>query len=260
MYKHNFIAVIKHKGKILRETGDEVCLPFGSQYSILLKNKRSRKVLVDIEVDGENVLAGKSLIIEGNSSQEIKGFMRNMSVTNRFKFIHKTKEISRYRGNKLEDGLISVVYRFERERSQPITVMKEYRPWSDFPYPRPRPRPDYYPDVKFTAYNYNTPLMSDSASYVTDYRTGGLVSGGPIKEEGITVKGSKITQEYQYGEIYDLEQRSYVITLRLKGEIKRSKKIVTKPLTVKTKLRCSTCGRRSKSSSTFCYNCGTYLR
>jgi hypothetical protein len=105
MYKSNFIVAIKHKGKILRENGDEVYLPFGSQYSILLKNKSSRRSLVSIEVDGENVLAGKSLIISGNTSQEIKGFMRDMSVTNRFKFIHKTKEISDYRGDKIEDGI-----------------------------------------------------------------------------------------------------------------------------------------------------------
>jgi hypothetical protein len=106
MYKNNFIAVIKHKGKILREIDGEVSLPFNSQYTILLKNKDSRRALADIEVDGENVLAGKSLIIEGYSSQEIKGFMRNMSITNRFKFIHKTKEISNHRGDRIDDGLI----------------------------------------------------------------------------------------------------------------------------------------------------------
>jgi hypothetical protein len=46
MYKSNFIVAINHKGKILRENGDEVYLPFGSQYSILLKNKSSRRSLV----------------------------------------------------------------------------------------------------------------------------------------------------------------------------------------------------------------------
>lgn len=249
MYKNNFIAVIRHKGKILREIDGEVHLPFGSQYSILLKNKDSRRSLVDIEVDGENVLAGKSLIIEGYSSQEIKGFMRDMSITNRFKFIHKTKEISNYRGDRLEDGLISVSYRFEKEKLQPIKIMRDWREPPLYSYPKPWP--DRYPDVKYNS----EPLMCGCYAGIS---TSDIVAQN-YSEDGITVKGSKITQEYQYSEIYDLEHRSYVITLRLKGKIKRSKKIITKPLTVKTKLRCSTCGRQSKSSSTFCYNCGTYL-
>lgn len=250
MYKDNFIVVIKQNGKILREIDGEVSLPFGSQYSILLKNKDSRRALVDIEVDGENVLAGKSLIIEGNTPQEIKGFMRNMSVTNRFKFIHKNKEISNYRGDRIDDGLVTVSYRFEKEKLQPIKIMRESRLY-------PEPWIDRYPDVKFkstnsTYYSCNPPLIS---SCIADYRDGGVVS-----DEGITVKGAKTTQVYRYGDIDELEYRTYTITIRLKGKLDRGKKKVVKPLTVKTKLRCSTCGRRSKSSSTFCYNCGTYLR
>lgn len=248
MYKNNFIVVIKHKGRILREIDGEVSLPFGSQYSILLKNKNSRKALVDIEVDGENVLAGKSLIIDGNTSQEIKGFMRNMSVTNRFKFIHKTKEISDYRGDRLEDGLIVVTYKFER---QPITIEKRRF--------APDPCPWIWPYDSPTKYNSGGPVYTNCSCTLgtptNDFE--GTVSMS--SEDGITVKGSKITQNYQYGHVGNLENKSYVITLQLKG-MTEHKKSVTKPLTVKTKLRCSTCGRKSKSSSQFCYNCGTYLR
>jgi hypothetical protein len=113
------------------------------------------------------------------------------------------------------------------------------RDWREPPlYPYPRPRPDYYPDVKFKSNNSayfscNPPLIS---SCIADYRDGGVVS-----DEGITVKGAKTTQVYRYGDIDELEHRTYTIILRLK-------------------LRCPTCGRKSKSSSTFCYNCGTYLR
>lgn len=248
MYKNNFIVAIKHNGKILREIDDKVSLPFESHYSILLKNKDSRRALVSIEVDGENVLADKSLIIDSNTSQEIKGFMRNMSVTNRFKFIHKTKEISTYRGNRIDDGLITVRYTFEKEKIQPITVRA---PW---PNPDPYSR-TWYPDK----YTYNC----------TSYACGALVGDANVvcdsvaklqsySEDGITVKGSKINQQYQYGDIGELENGSYVITLQLKGKTKRKKSII-KPITVKTKLRCTTCGRRSKSSSKFCSNCGTCL-
>ena len=253
MYKNNFICAIKHNGRILREFDEEVCLPFGSQYSILLKNKDSRRALVDIEVDGENVLSGNSLIVDGYTSQEIKGFMRNMSVTNRFKFIKKTKEISDYRGDRIDDGIVSVSYRFERRKSKPIIIPhNEWWPKYQYPKPSPGPRLDY--DVTYTSCN-----MSSSPSIMGLAESAKCIQE-PLSDEGITVKGSKITQNYQYGDIDELECDGYVITLRLKGNSKRNKKIVKKPLTVKTKLQCSTCGRRSKSSSKFCSNCGTYLR
>lgn len=249
MYKNNFIVAIKHKGRILREIGSEVSLPFGTQYSILLKNKDSRRSLVSIEVDGENVLAGKSLIVNGNTSQEIKGFMRDMSVTNRFKFIHKTKEISDYRGDRLEDGLISVNYTFEKAKLEPITIREEQ-------YPRTRPWIDQYPDIKY----YASGPVYTSCNRTLDMPIKDFEGTVSINlDDGITVKGSKINQQYQYGNIGELENRSYTIILQLKGKTKY-KKVVKKSLTVKTKLRCPTCGRKSKSSSQFCYNCGTYLR
>ena len=260
MYKHNFIVVIKHNGKVLREIDGEVRLPFGSQYTVLLKNKDSRSALVDIEVDGENVLSGNGLIVYGNTSQEIKGFMRDMSVTNRFKFIHKTKEISDYRGDRVDDGLVTVKYRFEREKKEPVTVIRKQNPWC---------APDNYPcselwtytDIKYgcspnTNYSSDASLMADTTttkSLVTD-----MYVQEPLLNDGITVKGSEINQPYQYGDIGELENRSYIITIQLKGETKR-KNIVKKSLTIKTKLRCTTCGRLSKSTSKFCYNCGTYL-
>ncbi len=254
MYKNNFVVVIKYDGRILREIDGEVSLPFGSQYSILLKNKDSKKALVDIEVDGENVLTGKSLIMNGRTSQEIKGFMRNMSVTNRFKFIHKTKEISNYRGDRLEDGLITVCYKFEREKPKPIMIRKNTGPcdWVDpIPYPLSWP----YSDIKYTS----SPVYR-SSSYKLDVPLGGFEGTVTMTaEDGITVKGSQIDQQYKYGDIGDLESRSYTITIQLKG-ITKYKKPVVRSITTKTKLRCPTCGRRSKSSSTFCYNCGTYLR
>lgn len=252
MYKNNFVAVIKHRGKILREVDGEVSLPFGSQYSILLKNESPRRVLVTLEVDGENVLVGRDLILEGDTSQEIKGFMRDMSVTNRFKFIYKTKEISDYRGDRVEDGRVRIIYVFEIEKEEPIRIANKLDTYpKSLPYPDPWV--DHYIGTKFKSGVSNMPI-----SCSTDFTN--MYVQEPSPDEGITVKGSKITQNYQYGDIDELERKSYVITLRLKGKIKRSKKIVTKPLTVKTKLQCSTCGRRSKSSATFCSNCGTYLR
>ncbi len=45
-YKENFVLVVKCKGEILRERDGIVTLPFGSEYSILMKNLDHRRALV----------------------------------------------------------------------------------------------------------------------------------------------------------------------------------------------------------------------
>ena len=81
--------------------------------------------------------------------------------------------------------------------------------------------------------------------------------GQPLDDEGITVKGSECYQSFRYGSIGELEQ-SQVITINLKGMI-TSGSTIEKPVTVKDKLTCSSCGTKSKSSFKFCPNCGTFL-
>ena len=83
-------------------------------------------------------------------------------------------------------------------------------------------------------------------------------SAAPMADEGITVKGEKINQNYNYGDIGALESETHTIVLHLKGQTQR-KRVIKKAMTVKSKLGCSTCGRKNKSTNKFCHNCGTYL-
>ena len=248
MYNQRFVAVIKSGGRILRERHNgTVYLPFGKEYSILLKNKDARKVLVDIEVDGKNVLNGHKLIMDGNETQEIMGIMKNMSVTNRFRFINKTKEIQNHRGDRIDDGLVRITYQFEEHKRRPVTIN-----WCKTPY---RPPYDSTDDTRYTGDVLYTCSTNDIVGSVNDTAKG----FSPRSDEGITVKGSKVNSNYRYGDVGDLEPSVYTIVLQLKGRTKKSKKIVSKPITVKTRLKCDTCGRKNKSVAKFCYNCGTYL-
>jgi len=272
MYKERFIAVIKHNGKILRENGDHVCLPFESEYSIMLKNLESRKAVVNISVDGENVLDGKSIIVDPNSDIELKGFMECMRVTNRFKFIQKTDEISDFRGDKLDDGIVRVEFTFEKKKV--TKIVEEVKVTHTHPtiwwqtvcplcgtcpctchkwYSFNNDGGMYYRGLDCgSSSNYNVSCNLDNMSFTT----GDL--GTPLNDEGITVKGSKTTQDFVYGYTEELEESSSVIVLRLKGT-KTTGNRVEKPITVQSKLVCPTCGRKSKSSARFCRNCGTCL-
>ena len=75
VFKKNFVAVVKVGGKIMREDNGEVKIPFGSEYTILLKSKDTRKAVVSIEIDGQDVLDRKQLIVYPNSDSELQGFM-----------------------------------------------------------------------------------------------------------------------------------------------------------------------------------------
>lgn len=66
MYSDKLVACIKVNGRILRENKGNVLLPFGCEYSILVKNLDSVRQQVNISVDGK--MAGDNLIIAPNSS------------------------------------------------------------------------------------------------------------------------------------------------------------------------------------------------
>jgi hypothetical protein len=95
-------------------------------------------------------------------------------------------------------------------------------------------------------------------------------------KDGITVKGSNSNQTFRYGSIGTLETNKHVLVIQLKGHVPSLNKVggeiidglkrnqdlldrVQKPLSVRDKIACETCGKRSKSSAKFCGNCGTAL-
>lgn len=244
MYNKKLIVVIKSNGKVLREFNDEVYIPFGSDYSIFIKNKDcNKKALVNISIDGKDVLDGNSIVISTNTDIELKGFMGGKNVNNKFRFIEKTDKIDAHRGNHIEDGLVEVTYRFEelsKFKNNIDNMMWIY---------------NYYPtDVKYTSTNYYSSNIS------SEYR-----ANSSINTDGITVKGQETSQSFIDGYIGNLESLTYTIILKLKGKRhsnrKNKSKIkqVSNPITVKTKLQCSSCGRLWKSSIKFCGSCGTYL-
>ena len=95
MYQDRFAVAIKHNGKILRETKELVHLPFGSEFSVLVKNLNSKRAKFTLHIDGTDVLDGEEIIVNGNSEVEMKRFIRNgnMAEGNAFKFIERTAAI-----------------------------------------------------------------------------------------------------------------------------------------------------------------------
>lgn len=116
MHKSKFVACIKVAGKVLRERNETVKLPFGSEYSIFLKNLNSVRALVKIEIDGQDVLGGNDLVVQPNSTVDLERYLNNGNLNegNRFKFIERTSKIEDHRGVGAEDGLVRITFQFEK--------------------------------------------------------------------------------------------------------------------------------------------------
>jgi len=248
-YKDMFVTEIKYKGKILRVKDDTVYLPFNSEYSLLFKNLNSRRAAVKISIDGQDVLEGKSLVVNPNETKELEGFLSGMIATNKFKFIQKTKQIQDYRGDKIDDGIVRIEFAYEKPTikwtfTNSIQYVNRDIPLDVYGNLTNSPRASF----QYSSINSN---VSNISSYKSE------LNENLNYDEGITVKGSECSQQFSYITMNSLENPE-VIIIRLKGLTELGNEIV-KPVTVREKLICKTCGTRSSSSNKFCSNCGTFL-
>lgn len=237
MYSSKIVCAVKVNGLVLREVGDTVRLPFGSEYSILIKNLDSVRLSTSIAVDGQEAISGR-LIIEPNSSIELERTIRSLESGNRFKFIERTKEIEQHRGISADDGLIRVESWKERMiRSEPAPLMDRRRVVP--------PRPDHGPRKRSQIQAKSGRLRGP----------GHPTARGSL---GITVPGSLSSQRFYPTSGFPLEQQSIVIVIRLVGCLDGEP--VAEPLTVDYRPECQTCGKRAdQPDAEFCDRCGTSL-
>lgn len=257
-YKDNFVAVVKCNGAILREKDGAVKMPFGAEYSILLKNLDGRPARVSITIDGEDVMDGGKIIVNGNHETELEGFMKGRAAKNRFKFIKKTTKTSEHRGDRIDDGIIRIEYQFEKQKAEHITEIishrhvydGSWRPWGwDISYPTTTfdCSPDDVADHTVIGASLNN-MPECSASVEPQIND----------DEGITVQGEQINQQFTPACVGELEENAHVITIRLAGTDSQGAHI-KKPVTVKTRFKCPTCGTKSRSNVKYCSECGTCL-
>lgn len=283
-YKDRFVAEVKHNGQILRMRDGFVTLPFGSEYSLLLKNLNSRRASVNISIDGQDVLGGQSLVLDPNQSSELMGFLQGSSVRNRFKFIKKTREVVEHRGDRIDDGMIRIEFAYEKPKPKirEIITKKHEEHHYNYYYGTYHTPVKYDSDPVWTySNNENTTArnvkgfhstaegrspvacesLNDSLSCDAPENIMNSVNQQdlttPIDDMGITVKGSETYQGFQYTSMGETEEAE-VIIINLKG-IDSQGSIVKQPITTREKLTCSSCGKKSRSNFKFCPACGTYL-
>jgi len=274
VYQNKLVCVVKCNGKVLREQGEFVTLPFGSEYSLLFKNLNSQRAVITIEIDGQDVLDGNEIVIAANSERELKGFMKGSSVSNAFKFIQKTQKIADHRGDKIDDGFIRVEYRYEIEK--PVVYRKtiihdhhhvNHHHHHTFHSYTPPVYGSSCRGITGQSVGMGDSVISSSLSHDSEPKAQASVESNVTmdsldvsniqQDEGITVKGSEQTQQFTATTVGDLTPPDTII-IRLRGENSKGK--VHTPITIQTKLTCETCGTKSKSSVKYCPDCGTNLQ
>ena len=266
MYNNKAAVAIKVNGVVLREFKDTVYIPFGSEYSLLLKNLNTVRAIFNIYIDGDNIVPG-GLVLNAGQEIDLQRAIRNgnMNEGNKFKFIERTGKIEDHRGVKLEDGLIRVEYQFEKVYNRQDNIH-----WNGRPMLVGQPQYPTYNGPIWTTSNsitrsaaggqkpsYSATSMAVGSSITASASTQSF-NAAPQTETGITVAGSKSEQKFVTASWFATESEKHNIILKLLGETPDNE-AVRKPITVKAKPKCTTCGKQNKATAKFCSECGTAL-
>lgn len=227
MFQNNFVVAIASNNAILREFKNEVYIPFNTEYSVVLNNLNIIDALVKVSIDGQ--IIASNLKVSAGQSIEIDRFQDS---ANKLKFVERSKEIEDFRGSTVNDGFLRVEFQFA----------------STIPYPQPPTPLLYYPPGVRTFPSYPQSRFGANDSYCDS-------SQSPVA--GITVQGSKSDQAPLQPSFMKLDEEKFVINLQMIGQVQYTK--VNETITVKSKLKCSSCGTVSKSTAKFCSACGTSL-
>lgn len=241
MYASKMAAAIKVGGKVLREFKDSVYVPFGSEYSILLKNLNTTRAVVNVYIDGDNMVPG-GLVLNAGQEYDLERSIKNgnLSEGNRFKFIERTATVEQHRGIGLEDGIVRVEFQFEKPQ-RPIV-------WNTTNiggqiYPQGgilRGTNDVHYGVTCSAASYDAYSVNSSHELLND--------------AGITVPGSRSDQKFSTTYVSELETEKHNMVFKLLGG-----EAVKQAVTVKHKPKCVTCGKQNRATAKFCTECGTAL-
>jgi hypothetical protein len=247
MYGNKLAAAIKVNGKVLREFKDTVYVPFGSEYQITLKNLNTTRAVVHVYIDGEDMVAS-GLVLGAGQSIDLERSIRNGNLTegNRFKFIERTGAVEQHRGIGIEDGLVRIEYQFEQVY-RPIT-------WTNTTYDSGiYPQGSILRGQTFDTYSVNCSTTSAPSYDATSVNSAHSV----VNDAGITVPGSKSTQSFSTIYVGTLESTVHNLVFKLVGDTGQN--LVQRPVTVKHRPKCVTCGKQNKATAKFCDSCGTAL-
>ena len=233
MYKSQFVAAIKIDTQFLREEGETVYLPFGSEYAIYLKNlNQKQRAVLNITIDGKSI-SGNGLVLGAGESSVSE---RPVDHNRKFKFIERTSAIENHRGVGLEDGLVVINYQFEE--------VEIFNPQTLYACSTGIPR----------SFGANCSFTMGGAEKGISYES----SVSSSNQIGITGMGSVSSQTYGQTRVRRLEHITHTIIFRLLGGVNNQQ--VSQPVYTKTRKVCNLCGKSYSSNISYCPDDGNALQ
>lgn len=191
-----FVCSVIHNGKPLREFSENgkrtVKIPFDSEYKLRLKSN-GRRALVNVEIDGTDVLCGKQLILNWNDTIDLERFVDSFSSGKKFKFVPLSNS-GVQDPTSPENGKIKITFHPERQfyLNHTFTISN--------------PNPDPFGGVK---YGSTSRGMSTGASYDASSASASLNSTPTMSHDaftvasaspaGATVEGGDSSQQFYQG-------------------------------------------------------------
>jgi hypothetical protein len=228
-FSNDFVCTILFNGKPLREFnegGKRVCrIPFGTEYSIKLKNKSLRRALVSISIDGTDVFTGARLELGVGETKIVERFVDKLDSGNKFKFIsvEEGKRDGSIQDPTSEDnGRITVQFYPEIERKIRSTsfsnLLRGASATTSYPF-------DYMSTGSSSGFTTDSSsgFTTDSSSgFTTDATTACCMALNSVSDSGATVEGSRSSQAFAISNNYfEVESTPVQIDLWLKGSIMR---------------------------------------
>ena len=262
MYSNGFVVSIIHKGNVIREIDGKVCIPFGDEYQIRVRNKSNLRAQFEVQVDGTNINSLGRYVIDSGDTITLERFMgSSLNDGRRFKFVsindnRVSDPTSPDNGNievKIWKEKINNI-RIIRTNNDPVYI--PYVPESQLPYwPHPYKRCGFEPSVTWSSCDY-------AVTNNTNRLIGANASSSCFlsnSEPGATVEGGQSDQQFNYTNGFQVEEFCTTINLKLVGPSNYNRGAIKiepyKPRKERVKF-CGSCGSRRKYPDVFCFNCG----
>jgi zinc-ribbon domain len=281
MYANKMAVAIKTNGRVLREHNkDTVFVKFGSEYSVYMKNLNTQRAIVNVFIDGTNIVEG-GLVLNAGQEVDLERSIANgnLNAGNKLKFIERTGAIEQGpRGIKLEDGLIRIEFQYELPRPIINTAYDNFRFSGISGMGKTYTSSSYNVNGIMRGVDYSAgESMKASATSAINSTLQSMNIGATSAHDGmatmdwmdaemprskndvgITVPGSRSDQKFTHTTMGTLDPEKHTIVLKILGETPDNKP-VTEAVTVKKKPKCVTCGKQNKATAKFCSECGTAL-
>lgn len=283
MHKEGYVVTIRQNNQTIKEENGTCIIPFHTEYEIRLKNKRRKRALADVFINGELATKG-GLILDANDHIDLERFIGdNLRKGDRFRLVpvgdHRVKD-----KEEPSNGEVEVVFYAEKEYEPPKETNYHHHhhygyhnchyrmcPWCRRIHCSCEPCYNTWGTSwninnknycgmgsggRTSAASANFQVGSSYASNMSILNTTPMIQSN-VGEAGATVHGSESSQSFSVGHIDVDKSKEVRIRLRIMGM-----EGTAEPQWPKGKelaLYCTRCGNKSGIFNKFCSRCGNKL-